>query len=1449
MEYHERPNLPSASPPRTPATTRTGSLDRSPGSGSRREGRLGPAESALLHPSAGTASSALGDHHLALRGTGQASWDESQQSLDMGHDGNDQRPSSRRDRAKHLDATTPTLIDEDDYPGEYLMKEEGHAMRSDDAVHRRTPGASMYRSLVEEQHRRTPGADHSQQSSTFAAHKQETGTTPPLGFGLALTTPVGASQQQQQSSSSSTQWRQPRTTFSPALLRLTEDIDNLLISPFSSAPGTNKELISTAKATDQASLTLSSTRARLAEDVVNLLNEDEDEDEDDEYTMEIPIFSTAYSSSSPASLKRFTSASATRDRDDGVKDNWSGPFAVERNSSLVRRTDEKGDIMDPPRPRRQVGESFADHQAPGKQQFSTHFRRAQQPIPRRGSNEVFEFGIHRVTQSDTPQQLFHLGGAFAPPAKDVSASVSRGFSFPTSNVDNLNMQPTGHLPQLEAVSQTVATMERDDPYAYPSHHLTQSSQSFDTFSTQRETPIEVYFHQSQVSSPSPHPSPAQPRPPSDMVATAQEYVPRNAQSVTPQLPLQMWSQPSPVSSLPTPLPYDAALQHIPSWHPSPPGFGTMYSSSFGESRSVMTPSPHIPMFHQRYPNVYHGTHANQGVYVAPIPTHQPNQYSRDYRAASSRKDNKRGKKSKKKTNKDKGQGAGSPFDQSSTKIQPKSKKSTDVVTGGTISTQAQNEDAPSASEDPTATRRGELDESPAVRLAFKTFYKAYRLEEQKGVGYAEEFAKKALQGEVLPPSIHWRIYIELADLARRTNRFAEARRYFQKVCKLQPYASQGWVEYSKLEEECGNMNRVSNIMYAGLEYCEYNENLMIRAIKHQEKLGKYANVRALLARLKHMGVEKVWRTVLEGALFEARVGNVAIARRALEYVCHYVPWYGPLYVEFYRLERDHGQILDALDVVERGLAQIPRYSPLWFSALRICEELDHFDLNFELPRTTAMLERASAHVSKEVIWKVYLEAAFLFERAAVEKSEHLGIPLNRLLSTARYYFALTIQTCRLNLRWKVWLAGARMELSAGNKSLAVRLFTRAHEVAPEKVRSLTLLDYARLHEYIGERDLARAILCKGRAAYGHDWKVWLESILVETRGQNTIRAFEIASSALEVHGGTGRLWSALVQLSQFVGGDSVQYSAFRKALNAVPKSGEVWCEGARIHFNPFSDVFDVDRARRHLFFAERFTPQYGDSFLESVRLELVCQWLLPIAKFIWEKTKSIFRPAKGGEQRECLTKYITDVSLAVSLARQPIGAQQDNFPSLTHGDIVEPVRERLLARSSTELFDLKDIFLACSNADPNYGPLWFYFRRVQTDAPRRVIERAASAMLAEIHSFAHIYVAAQVRRYAILSTFEDEFQRSYEATSSLELFDPVAMVQEERADMLLRSYPSLHEIYNPVDPTSDFELLGGTINGRDFATGLMEFNKSVALESMSAAERRRTIFATDALFP
>lgn len=1337
------------------------------------------------------------------------------------------RPPSARELRK-FDPSTPTLIDEDEEP-EMLFRRISPTKQTDDSM-RRTPGAAMYRSVYELEEatasmslaehenpsesgrvvsegdfRRAASAppvssmksekdslfvarprdlQNQQQQGIWESISNQSGTPSPVNRSRDLIQPSRPPLAPPQTSGSITSHAAPGKTTSTTTARAGE-----AQGLFSSAPWARSNAPAGEEGGRQQGA-FSPNLLRLTENIGNILNEDEDDD----YAVDIPALRGTESLPGDG-LSQFGGGDWTGSYVFNQERGDTGQRRLGRSSATPKGAFKEG------RPRRQTQNKLGRHQ----------LQHASRPQPRRSGNDLPQFGPIQ-NQAVPSGQMFHFGGAFEPP---------RDHHRPPPATQPGDSSP--FAPQDRPGSAEFASM----PY-------------------KEHNPLPTSAHGSLFHVPSPSPTAGaalgeylapenyQQRP--EMHAMAREFVPTsNAQTMTP--PPQFFPGPGWTNQPMQPQHQPPQAPHFSRQSPgvdqgwSGYGFGAgsvygMLSPTVDVTRSTLTPSPHMDPWGSQQVAV----NPEAGSF-SPLQLTRPqseetlgpptisDQAAREFKQGKNTKRGKRGRKKTKSTKKIKESPTGRP--------------------GSSLQNEEGNATESDSGLDP---RRTEVEESHAARVAHKDFSKAFRNAEKESFQKAEEFALGALKDGTLPESVHWKVYLDLADLAKRANRYVEARALYKRVCELQPTANQGWLEYSKLEEECGHMNRVTNILHNGLEHCEYSENLLMRAIKHQEKMGNLDGARRLLARLQYKGIEKVWKTVLEGALLEARAGNASMARRVLKYLMHHVPWYGPLYLEAYKLERDLGRPQDALEIVEQGLQAIPRYGPLWFGAFRLCEGLDMAERYYALPQTMAIISRATMNISKELVWKVHLEAAHMLERSAIEQAR-FGANVNEVLEPARFRFSLTLLTCPANLRWKVWLATARMELNVGNSETARVLFLRAHAVVPDKGRSASLLDCSRMEEFIGETEVARAVLCKGRFEYPNDWKVWLESVLLEMRNNESAKAIDIATQALRLHKGTGRLWATLVQLNQSMGGDAEQLKALKRALNAVPKSGEVWCEGARIHLNPFSLSFDLERARRHLYFATKFTPQYGDSFIECIRLELMKQWVEPVAGYIWEATKQSIEPCTPADH-DRLTKYITDILLLVSLSWNGRALDDSAQRRCRYYSLIPEVSSRL--KHLEGLVDLSDVRLSCSNADPNYGTIWFSCRHVPTDTPRKVIDDASIYVSSEVQRYLHLYIAAVVRRRVILSTLSEERPGINE--NPLEISDPSMEAWENKSDSALQSGPSLQHVLNPTDPTTGFGLFDSVTDGSAFVTALSSQSKTKTIKEMTLPERRKVLFGTDALF-
>jgi tetratricopeptide (TPR) repeat protein len=246
--------------------------------------------------------------------------------------------------------------------------------------------------------------------------------------------------------------------------------------------------------------------------------------------------------------------------------------------------------------------------------------------------------------------------------------------------------------------------------------------------------------------------------------------------------------------------------------------------------------------------------------------------------------------------------------------------------------------------------------------------------------------------------------------------------------------------------------------------------------------------------------------------------------------------------------------------------------------------------------------------------------------------------------------------CPSNLRWKLYLIGARLEIKIGNVHAARLLAQRALLDVPVKSKATVLIECSRLEEFIGNISNARKILQRARMEIEHDWRSYFESISLESRQNSLHTAIKIAKKAVQLHNGTGRIWAIYIQLFHRLqsrnlfklGSDQVIRFASsatalnlisKKAINEVPKSGEVWCEMGRCSLNPLLEQqFNLHFAQQALMFAIQFTPQYGDTFIEFLRLEILLQVFLRV---ICEKV--LFISFDGFMQNFCVFDSESDV--------------------------------------------------------------------------------------------------------------------------------------------------------------------------------------------------------------
>jgi len=126
----------------------------------------------------------------------------------------------------------------------------------------------------------------------------------------------------------------------------------------------------------------------------------------------------------------------------------------------------------------------------------------------------------------------------------------------------------------------------------------------------------------------------------------------------------------------------------------------------------------------------------------------------------------------------------------------------------------------------------------------------------------------------VPEKLWYKLFLELADLAKRENLYNVARLTYIISIHAQPYAYQSWLEFAKMEDEYGYFYNAAQILLLSLKFCKLNDSLLLKTLKILEKLGHIVKARQIIGEvLENKNIEKVWKVGLEGALMEARVGK------------------------------------------------------------------------------------------------------------------------------------------------------------------------------------------------------------------------------------------------------------------------------------------------------------------------------------------------------------------------------------------------------------------------------------------------------------------------------------------------------------------------------------------------------------------------------------------------
>jgi len=716
-----------------------------------------------------------------------------------------------------------------------------------------------------------------------------------------------------------------------------------------------------------------------------------------------------------------------------------------------------------------------------------------------------------------------------------------------------------------------------------------------------------------------------------------------------------------------------------------------------------------------------------------------------------------------------------------------------------------------------------------AQMELRDISEAMAAAEREGGYPAAVHAFKTYLGE-LPLSLMWRAHLELAECAKKSAAIPYVKFHLLQAIQAQPRAVQVWRDASRTFDELGELVECRTMLEWGIECCPSIDTLLLKLERVLERLGDHAALRALIGSIRHEPVNRMYKVLVDASHFEVRRGNEMAASAVFRNLISQLPHNGSIYCDACQAEYIMGNYRAALGIAERGVQICTKHGPLWFALLRYAELV----LGPTAVRNFAALAQQSA--CEELHWKFHVEVAMAFSRAG-----ELQISRQSTINAALL--------CPKHLRWKIWTLAARAELWDGSVEASRKLAVRARAEATARMQAAVCVERARAEEYLHNVDAARKALAEAHFCESQDWKISIDEIFMEVRQGRIDAAMRLAASALEMHPGSGRLWAAVISLEHCrENGVDQAVSTCTKAVPIVPKSGEVWCEAARIFMNPLGRYFHLGRARKSLEFATHFTPQYGDSFLEFLRLRL----LLDIQGRMRTDPiggQFLSSGAVGDRVRQiAVARYVSQkvCKRVVEELRSDSFSYCDDVDENAAG---APVAEQGCEDSDACALhvDLPRLEILCGYADPNYGFLWYWCRESELSAPRDVLRRMFQELASDLISGGALWLYAWAVARGVFGLVADEHGASNGAFP-VTFFEPVPEVSSAKlhgaesgkggASGLERDFP-----IGPDTPLQDHSELSAS----DFAVGLVRLSRTLMFgtSALTQKERRRLIFGSD----
>ena len=218
-----------------------------------------------------------------------------------------------------------------------------------------------------------------------------------------------------------------------------------------------------------------------------------------------------------------------------------------------------------------------------------------------------------------------------------------------------------------------------------------------------------------------------------------------------------------------------------------------------------------------------------------------------------------------------------------------------------------------------------------------------------------------------------------------------ARIVFLDLASEQPLFIPGWIEFYRMEIECGEYLSAHLILKSALAYHPKNELLLQKLIRVDEKLMDVASLMYTVEELVQMDTQKSLRTAMEGVASLARLGYQQFAASVYERVISNPRFsLGNFFLEFMNFEKHCGWYYELLRLSQTALQRYFKYGPLWFYCFTLIEHYytlmwrrDVVANRVDCRVYDEYMKKAVGCLTNDILWRVFFVQIQFCNRAVL----------------------------------------------------------------------------------------------------------------------------------------------------------------------------------------------------------------------------------------------------------------------------------------------------------------------------------------------------------------------------------------------------------------------------------------------------------------------------------